>query len=171
LNAHPLYGAAGRSDFEGVTPGGMGAGSGIGSGEPTTATLGGASAAAVARESGSRDGSTEDVEAQLFSSPRPRPSCGGGGGGSCGDGDGDGGNGDGDSEEAPQMSKLYKYYTVGLLTLASMFLYADQNLISPNLSAVAEDFGFDEREKAGLRGGHAGAEPQISSCAVPTSRA
>jgi len=47
------------------------------------------------------------------------------------------------------MSKLYKYYTVGLLTLASMFLYADQNLISPNLSAVAEDFGFDEREKAG----------------------
>jgi hypothetical protein len=33
---------------------------------------------------------------------------------------------------------LYRY---------SMFLYADQNLISPNLSAVAEDFGFDEREK------------------------
>ena len=45
------------------------------------------------------------------------------------------------------MSKWGKYYTVGLLTLTSMFLYADQNLISPNLSAVAEDFGFDEREK------------------------
>ena len=61
------------------------------------------------------------------------------------------------------MSKWAKYYTVGLLTLTSMFLYADQNLISPNLSAVAEDFGFDEREKAGTKPfTHVSYEPALS---------
>ena len=51
------------------------------------------------------------------------------------------------------MSRRRQYYTVGLLTLTAMFLYADQNLLSPNLSAVAEEFGLDDREKDLMLGG------------------
>lgn len=34
-------------------------------------------------------------------------------------------------------------FTLGLLTLVVVLLFADQNLLAPNLSAVAEEFGFD----------------------------
>ena len=47
-----------------------------------------------------------------------------------------------------------RWYAVALLTLTSAFLYADQNLLSPNLSAVAEEFGFDDREKDLYLGGY-----------------
>ena len=45
------------------------------------------------------------------------------------------------------MRKREKWYTVSLLTLTAAMLYADQNLLAPNLSAAAEEFGFSEREK------------------------
>lgn len=34
-------------------------------------------------------------------------------------------------------------WTLSLLTLVVVLLFADQNLLAPNLSAVAEEFGFD----------------------------
>ncbi|ACO63205.1 major facilitator superfamily [Micromonas commoda] len=51
------------------------------------------------------------------------------------------------------MSKREKWYTVGLLTLTAAMLYADQNLLAPNLSQAAEEFGFSEREKDVKLGG------------------
>ena len=51
------------------------------------------------------------------------------------------------------MSKREKWYTVSLLTLTAAMLYADQNLLAPNLSAAAEEFGFSEREKDVKLGG------------------
>lgn len=34
-------------------------------------------------------------------------------------------------------------FTLTLMTLVVVLLFADQNLLAPNLSAVAEEFGFD----------------------------
>ena len=51
------------------------------------------------------------------------------------------------------MRKREKWYTVSLLTLTAAMLYADQNLLAPNLSAAAEEFGFSEREKDVKLGG------------------
>eukprot|EP00752_Nemacystus_decipiens_P003485 g3218.t1 len=44
-------------------------------------------------------------------------------------------------------------FTLGLLTLVVVLLFADQNLLAPNLSAVAGEFGFDELEKDRHLGG------------------
>lgn len=41
---------------------------------------------------------------------------------------------------------LRTYYVV-LYCITIAFLYADQNLLSPTMSDIAEDFGFDEKEK------------------------
>ena len=46
-----------------------------------------------------------------------------------------------------------RYGVVGLITATSLFLYADQNLIGPNMSAIAEEFGMDEKEKDVKLGG------------------
>ena len=46
-----------------------------------------------------------------------------------------------------------RYGVVGLITATSLFLYADQNLIGPNMSAMAEEFGMDEKEKDVKLGG------------------
>ena len=54
----------------------------------------------------------------------------------------------------PRGSERAKYYAVGLLTLTAMFLYADQNLLSPNMSAVAEDFDMTDKEKDLYLGGY-----------------
>ena len=37
-------------------------------------------------------------------------------------------------------------YTVTVMSLALIFLFADQNLMAPNLTQIGDDFGFDERE-------------------------
>lgn len=37
-------------------------------------------------------------------------------------------------------------FTLALLTLVVVLLFADQNLLAPNLSAIAEEFGFDGEE-------------------------
>jgi hypothetical protein len=36
---------------------------------------------------------------------------------------------------------------VAIFTLTASLLYADQNLMAPNLSLIAEEFGFNEEEK------------------------
>lgn len=41
-----------------------------------------------------------------------------------------------------------------LLALTCVFLYADQNLMAPNLSAIAQDLGLDETERDVKLGGH-----------------
>lgn len=40
-----------------------------------------------------------------------------------------------------------------LFSLTTVLLFADQNLMAPNLTAIAEDFGFDEDEKDRKLGG------------------
>lgn len=63
------------------------------------------------------------------------------------------------SSSAPQLtpsfgaSRRRRYGVVALITLTSMFLYADQNLIGPNMSAIAEDLAMSEEEKDVRLGG------------------
>ncbi|EFN57703.1 hypothetical protein CHLNCDRAFT_142913 [Chlorella variabilis] len=40
-----------------------------------------------------------------------------------------------------------------LFTATAALLYADQNLLAPNLTAIAEDFGFDDQQRDRLLGG------------------
>ena len=40
-----------------------------------------------------------------------------------------------------------RVWAVLWLAISVFFLFADQNLMAPNLSAIANDFGFDEDEK------------------------
>jgi len=62
-------------------------------------------------------------------------------------------------EKCAPLSKLERrarrkrYTTVALITLTALFLYADQNLIGPNMSAIAEEFGFDDKQKDVRLGG------------------
>ena len=46
-----------------------------------------------------------------------------------------------------KTSRKQRYFSVFLFTTTSAFLYADQNLLSPNLSQAAEEFNFSDREK------------------------
>ncbi|CAL6357240.1 unnamed protein product [Bathycoccus prasinos] len=46
-----------------------------------------------------------------------------------------------------KTSRKRRYFSVFLMTTTSAFLYADQNLLSPNLSQAAEEFNFSDREK------------------------
>ena len=39
-----------------------------------------------------------------------------------------------------------RYITV-LLSITVVFLFADQNLLAPNLSMIADEFGFTNKEK------------------------
>ena len=47
----------------------------------------------------------------------------------------------------PRISKLQRYYMVTIFTLTASLLYADQNLMAPNLTLIAKEFGFNEEEK------------------------
>ena len=51
------------------------------------------------------------------------------------------------SGSRPRISKLQRYYMVTIFTLTASLLYADQNLMAPNLSLIAKEFGFNEEEK------------------------
>lgn len=44
-------------------------------------------------------------------------------------------------------------YMISIFSLVAALLYADQNLLAPNLTAAAEDFGFDETERDKYLGG------------------
>ena len=46
-----------------------------------------------------------------------------------------------------------RHYLTGLLCLTTFFLFADQNLLSPNMSAIAEEFNFTPAEKDSKLGG------------------
>ena len=46
-----------------------------------------------------------------------------------------------------------KAYAMALLTLTTVFMMADQNLLAPNLTAVADDFNFTKRERDQKLGG------------------
>ena len=50
---------------------------------------------------------------------------------------------DADSVAAPQNFRS-RIFTLALFTIVVVLLYADQNLMAPNLSAIAEDFGFSD---------------------------
>ena len=45
-------------------------------------------------------------------------------------------------------------YAVALLSACTVLLFADQNLMSPNLTAIAADFGFNDQQRDSLLGGH-----------------
>ena len=129
------------------------------------ARWGGPSSDAVGDGEASSDASEHDVEAQLVSPAKRRLSSdvdargvvdARAAPGSARDPDADAtadAHANADDDGYRPMSRRRQYYTVGLLTLTAMFLYADQNLLSPNLSAVAEEFGLDDREKDLMLGG------------------
>ncbi|CBJ27011.1 conserved unknown protein [Ectocarpus siliculosus] len=52
-----------------------------------------------------------------------------------------------------EMLRRSSMFTLALLTLVVVLLFADQNLLAPNLSAIAEEFGFNEEEKDRHLGG------------------
>ena len=45
-------------------------------------------------------------------------------------------------------------YMVALFSLTAALLYADQNLMAPNLTAIATDFGFDSQQRDRMLGGY-----------------
>lgn len=51
------------------------------------------------------------------------------------------------------LSPQEKIYMTALFTATAALLYADQNLLAPNLTAIAEDFGFDDQQRDRLLGG------------------
>lgn len=55
--------------------------------------------------------------------------------------------------EDSKKERRTRYKAVALMTATSAFLYADQNLLAPNLSQAALEFGFDEQEKDVKLGG------------------
>ena len=61
------------------------------------------------------------------------------------------------SSPASQLSNFQlqqRQWAVVLLSLCTVLLFADQNLMSPNLTAIAEYFGFDDQQRDTLLGGH-----------------
>ncbi|PSC76649.1 MFS family transporter: sugar [Micractinium conductrix] len=51
------------------------------------------------------------------------------------------------------ISKRERMVMVSLFSLTAALLYADQNLMAPNLTAIATDFGFDEAQRDRMLGG------------------
>ena len=46
------------------------------------------------------------------------------------------------------------YISLALLFIISFFLFADQNLMGPNLTQIAQEFGFNDTERDIKLGGH-----------------
>lgn len=57
------------------------------------------------------------------------------------------------SSSSSPSERWRRYAVVALITATSLFLYADQNLIGPNMSAIADEFGMSEEEKDVKLGG------------------
>ena len=53
----------------------------------------------------------------------------------------------GSPERKHPIPTWQRYYMVAIFTLTASLLYADQNLMAPNLTAIAEEFHFTEEEK------------------------
>ena len=47
-----------------------------------------------------------------------------------------------------------RQWAIKLFSLTTILLFADQNLMSPNLTAMAEEYGFDDEERDTKLGGH-----------------
>ena len=45
-------------------------------------------------------------------------------------------------------------FAVILIALMNLFLFADQNLMAPNLTQIAHDFGFNDVQRDVMLGGH-----------------
>lgn len=52
------------------------------------------------------------------------------------------------------ISRRQRRTMVVLFSLTAALLFADQNLMAPNLTAIATDFGFDERQRDRFLGGY-----------------
>jgi len=50
--------------------------------------------------------------------------------------------------------KGHELYAVTLLAIINLFLFADQNLMAPNLTQIARQFGFDDAQRDLLLGGN-----------------
>jgi len=48
----------------------------------------------------------------------------------------------------------HEIYAVSLLAVMNLFLFADQNLMAPNLTQIAQQFGFDETQRDIFLGGN-----------------
>lgn len=57
------------------------------------------------------------------------------------------------ADSPPASFRSRDLYAVGLLALIAMFLYADQNLMAPNLTQIADEFGFTAEERDVKLGG------------------
>lgn len=55
-------------------------------------------------------------------------------------------------EETDKTQK--RQWALGLFSITTVLLFADQNLMAPNLSEIAEEFGFDDEERDTKLGGH-----------------
>jgi len=53
-----------------------------------------------------------------------------------------------------QRQRRQRQWAVVLLSACTILLFADQNLMAPNLSAIADFFGFDNEERDRKLGGH-----------------
>lgn len=47
-----------------------------------------------------------------------------------------------------------RQWAIWLFSATTVLLFADQNLMSPNLTAIAEEYGFDDEERDTKLGGH-----------------
>jgi hypothetical protein len=56
--------------------------------------------------------------------------------------------------ERPLQSSGERRWAVALFSACTILLFADQNLMSPNLTAIAADFGFSDEERDKKLGGH-----------------
>lgn len=56
--------------------------------------------------------------------------------------------------DTTNTSSRKEKWTLGLFCLTTILLFADQNLMAPNLTAIANDFGFDAQERDEKLGGH-----------------
>lgn len=59
-------------------------------------------------------------------------------------------------ERSPSKEQMgfMRLFVTGLMAVSAFFLFAEQNLLSPSLSAVAEEFGFSNHERDAKIGGH-----------------
>jgi len=53
-----------------------------------------------------------------------------------------------------QQKQKERQWAMMLFSLTTVLLFADQNLMAPNLSDIASDFGFDDEERDVKLGGH-----------------
>ncbi len=60
-----------------------------------------------------------------------------------------------------------RVYMVAIFTLTAALLYADQNLMAPNLTAIAREFHFNDEQRDRRARGAAGARPR--ACRPPSA--